>query len=191
MGGRGSSLGMGSGTTSMSPAQFDRYVRENGTEIMYRGYSAASQDELEQRTNELLAGTHRESGEKTSASGRGLYFANNEAEASGYVTRRQQEQGHEYGNVATATLRKDAKIADQNTLNSLYQQQANEAGSLTREALKFYKTDPTKAERIGKQSDAIRSMDIGRYAKSKGYDAIKTAFGETVVLNQKKVIYRR
>lgn len=88
MGGRGNSLGMGTGTTSMSPAQFDRYVRENGTEVMYRGYSAASQEELDQRTSELLAGTHRESGDRASASGRGLYFADNEAEASGYVTRR-------------------------------------------------------------------------------------------------------
>lgn len=122
MGGRGGSSGMGTGTTSMTPVQFDKYVRRNGTEVMYRGYSASSQEELEQRTNELLTGTHRESGEHTSASGRGLYFANNEAEASGYVTRRQGERGHQYGRVATATLRKDTKIADQNTLNSLYQQ---------------------------------------------------------------------
>lgn len=191
MGGRGGNSGMGTGTISMPPAQFDKYVRENGTEVMYRGYSAASQEELEQRTSELLAGTHRESGEKTSASGRGLYFANNEAEASGYVTRRQSEQGHQYGNVATATLRKDTKIADQNTLNSLYRQKGDEAGNLMKEAFRLYKTDPIKAEKIGMQSDALRNMDIGTYAKSKGYDALKTAFGETVVLNQKKVIYRR
>lgn len=191
MGGRGSGSGMGfSGTTSMSPVQFDRYVRENGTEVMYRGYSAASQEELEQRTSELLTGTHRESGEKTSASGRGLYFANNEAEASGYVTRRQSEQGHQYGNVATATLRKDAKIADANTLAGLYRQQSNEAGDLMRRAF-ARGTSLEEGERLGKQSDALRNMDIGTYAKSKGYDALKTAFGETVVLNQKKVIYRR
>lgn len=191
MGGRGGNSGMGTGTTSMSPAQFDRYVRENGTEVMYRGYSAASQEELEQRTSELLAGTHRESGDRTSASGKGLYFANNEAEASGYVTRRRSEQGHQYGNVATATLRKDTKIADQNTLNSLYQQKGDEAGNLLKRAFSMYKTNPSEAERLGKQSDALRNMDIGTYAKSKGYDALKTAFGETVVLNQKKVIYRR
>ena len=191
MGGRGGNSGMGHGTTSMTPAQFDRYVRENGTEVMYRGYSAASQEELEQRTSELLSGTHRVSGEGTSASGRGLYFANNEAEASGYATRRQSEQGHQYGNVATATLRKDTKIADQNTLNSLYRQKGNEVGNLMKEAFGLYKTDPVKAEKIGMQSDALQNMDIGTYAKSKGYDALKTAFGETVVLNQKKVIYRR
>lgn len=182
---------MGTGTTSMTPAQFDRYVRENGTEVMYRGYSASSQEELEQRTNELLTGTHRESGEHTSASGRGLYFANNEAEASGYVTRRQGEQGHQYGNVATATLRKDAKIADPNTLANLYGQKSNEAGDLMSRAFSAYKTNPGEAERLGRQSDTLRNMDIGTYAKSKGYDALKTAFGETVVLNQKKVIYRR
>lgn len=191
MGGRGGNSGMGTGTTSMTPAQFDRYVRENGTEVMYRGYSASSQEELEQRTNELLAGTHRESGEHTSASGRGLYFANNEAEASGYVTRRQGEQGHQYGNVATATLRKDTKIADQGTLNSLYRQQADEASEMGMQAFKLYRTDPVKAEKLGRQSDALRNMDIGTYAKSKGYDAIRTGFGETVVLNQRKIIYRR
>lgn len=190
MGGRGSGSNMGSGTTSMSPAQFDRYVRDNGTEVMYRGYSAASQEELEQRTSELLTGTHRESGENTSASGRGLYFANNEAEASGYMTRRQGEQGHQYGNVATATLRKDTKIADQNVLNSLYQQKGNEAGDLMRRAF-ARGTSPEEGERLGKQSDALRNMDIGTYAKSRGYDALKTAFGETVVLNQKKIIYRK
>lgn len=190
MGGRGGNSGMGHGTTSMTPAQFDRYVRENGTEVMYRGYSAASQEELEQRTSELLSGTHRVSGEGTSASGRGLYFANNEAEASGYVTRRQSEQGHQYGNVATATLRKDTKIADQNMLNSLYQQKGDEAGDLMRKAF-ARGTSPEEGERLGRQSDALRNMDIGTYAKSKGYDALKTAFGETVVLNQKKVIYRR
>lgn len=188
--GRKGNSGMGTGTTSMSPAQFDKYVRDNGTEVMYRGYSASSQEELEQRTSELLTGTHRESGEKTSASGRGLYFANNEAEASGYVTRRQNEQGHQYGNVATATLRKDAKIADPNTLANLYRQQSNEAGDLMRRAF-ARGTSPEEGERLGRQSDALRNMDIGTYAKSKGYDALKTAFGETVVLNQKKVIYRR
>lgn len=190
MGGRGGSSGMGTGTTSMLPAQFDRYVRENGTEVMYRGYSAASQEELEQRTSELFAGTHRESGDRTSASGKGLYFANNEAEASGYVTRRQSEQGHQYGNVATATLRKDTKIADQNTLNSLYQQKGNEATDLMRRAF-ARGTPPEEGERLGRQSDALRNMDIGTYAKSRGYDALKTAFGETVVLNQKKIIYRK
>ena len=167
MGGRGSGSNMGSGTTSMSPAQFDRYVRDNGTEVMYRGYS-----------------------EGTSASGKGLYFANNEAEASGYVTRRQSEQGHQYGNVATATLRKDTKIADQNTLNSLRQQKGDEATGLMRRAF-ARGTSPEEGERLGKQSDALRNMDIGTYAKSKGYDALKTAFGETVVLNQKKIIYRK
>lgn len=190
MGGRGGSSGMGTGTTSMTPAQFDKYVRRNGTEVMYRGYSASSQEELEQRTNELLTGTHRESGEHTSASGRGLYFANNEAEASGYVTRRQGEQGHQYGRVATATLRKDAKIANQNTLNLLYQQRANEAADLMRRAF-ARGVSPSEGKRLGKQSNTIRNMDIGSYAKSKGYDALKTAFGETVVLNQKKIIYRR
>lgn len=181
---------MGSGTTSMSPAQFDRYVRDNGTEVMYRGYSAASQEELEQRTNELLSGTHRESGEKTSASGRGLYFANNEAEASGYMTRRKGEQEHQYGNVATATLRKDAKIADPNTLANLYRQQSNEAGDLMMKAFSG-KVSAEESRRLGQRSDALRNMDIGTYAKSKGYDALKTPFGETVVLNQRKIIYRR
>lgn len=190
MGGRGGNSGMGHGTTSMTPAQFDRYVRENGTEVMYRGYSAASQEELEQRTSELFSGTHRVSGEGTSASGRGLYFANNEAEASGYATRRQGEQGHQYGNVATATLRKDAKIADQSMLNSLYQQKGDEASDLMRRAF-ARGTPPEEGRKLGQQSDALRNMDIGTYAKSKGYDAIRTAFGETVVLNQKKVIYRR
>lgn len=180
----------GENATSMGPAQFDRYVRENGTEVIYRGYSAASQNELEQRTNELLTGTHRESGENASASGRGLYFADNEIEASGYVTRRQQEQGHQYGNVAIATLRKDTKIADPNTLNSLYQQKDAEASDLMNKAFSpgISRADGKK---LGEQSDSIRNMDIGTYAKSKGYDAIKTALGETVVLNQKKVIYRR
>lgn len=186
----GSGMGGGGKTTNMSPSQFDRYVRENGTEVMYRGYSAASQEELQQRTDELLAGTHRESGEGTSASGRGLYFANNEAEASGYVTRRQNEQGHYYGNVAIATLRKDAKIADQNTLNSLYQQKGNEAGDLMRRAF-ARGISPEEGKKLGQQADTLWNMDIGHYARSKGYDAIRTAFGETVVLNQKKVIYRR
>lgn len=52
-------------------------------------------------------------------------------------------------------------------------------------------TSPEEGKRLGMKSDALRNMDIGTYAKSKGYDALKTAFGETVVLNQKKIIYRR
>lgn len=139
----------------------------------------------------MFAGTHRVSGDNTSASGRGLYFANNEAEAAGYSTRRQTEQGHGYGNVVTATLRRDAKIADQQTLNKLYAQKNDEASKLITEAVKLYRTDEAKAAVIGRKGDEIRNMDIGSYAKLQGYDAIRTAFGETVVLNQSKIIYRK
>lgn len=62
---------------------------------------------------------------------------------------------------------------------------------MARQAWKLHKTNPVEADKLGEQSDALRNTDIGTYAKSKGYDALKTAFGETVVLNQKKVIYRR
>ena len=190
MGGRGGKSNMGAGTTSMTPTQFDKYVQENGTEIIYHGYSAASQEELQQRINELLTGIHRESGERTSAAGRGLYFANNETEASGYVTRRQSEQGHEYGRVSVATLRKDAKIGDQNTIKALYQQKHNEYSEIMSKA---FEKGITKAESktLGDKANALYNMDIGTYAKSKGYDALRTYDGNTIVLNQKKLIYRR
>lgn len=190
MGGRGSSASRNSNSNSLSPAAFETYVLKNDTEVMYRGYSAASQEELETRTYEMLTGTHRLSGNKTSATGRGLYFASTEVEANSYAIRRAGEQGHGYKNVIVATLAKDAKIANQDTLNKLYTQQNEEAGKLLQQAFSSG-ISQSEARKLGDQSNAIRRMDIGTYALSKGYDAIKTGFGETVVLNQKKIIYKR
>lgn len=171
-------------TLNFSSKEFNDYVKKNKTEILYRGYSANTKKELEEQTMAMLKGLARISGEDTSATGKGLYFTKKMNEAENYSKIRDKK----YGDVITATLRKNSKIADHEQLNKLYSQKTREANDLSN---KIWETNDVKIQKeLNEKVKELRNMDIGTYAKLKGYDAIEAGFDEYVVLNQKMLIYK-
>ena len=171
-------------TLQFSEKEFDDYVKKYETEIWYRGYSANTKKELEEQTEQMLKGLARISGEETSATGKGLYFTKKIKEAENYSKIRDKK----YGEVITATLKKEAKIADHEQLNKLYSQKTREANDLSN---KIWETNDVKIQKeLNEKVKELRNMDIGTYAKLKGYDAIEAGFDEYVVLNQKMLIYK-
>ena len=171
-------------TLQFSEKEFNNYVNKNETEVWYRGYSANTKRELEEQIEQMLKGLARISEEETSATGKGLYFTKKINEAENYSKIRDKK----YGEVITATLKKEAKIADHEQLNKLYSQKTREANDLSN---KIWETNDVKVQKeLNEKVKELRNMDIGTYAKSKGYDAIEAGFDEYVVLNQKMLIYK-
>lgn len=171
-------------TLQFTEKEFNDYVKKNETEVWYRGYSANTKKELEEQTEQMLKGLARVSGEETSATGKGLYFTKKIKEAENYSKIRDKK----YGEVITATLKKEAKIADHEQLNKLYSQKTREANDLSN---KIWETNDVKVQKeLNEKVIELRNMDIGTYAKLKGYDAIEAGFDEYVVLNQKMLIYK-
>ena len=171
-------------TLQFTEKEFADYVKKYETEVWYRGYSANTKKELEEQAEQMLKGLARVSGEETSATGRGLYFTKKKNEAENYSKIRDKK----YGEVITATLKKEAKIADHEQLNKLYSQKTREANDLSN---KIWETNDIKIQKeLNEKVKELRNMDIGTYAKLKGYDAIEAGFDEYVVLNQKMLIYK-
>lgn len=163
MGGRGRSFGVDNGIVKIK---------------LYRGFSASSKLELNSQINDMLAKKARVSSEKTSASGRGLYFTTEKSEAENYAKIRQSEQKHRYSNVVIATLHgKIAKYYD------LSVQKTNEYNELMSKAIE------QNSRKLGNKANELRNMDLGDYAKLKGYDGINVGDGTFVVVNQGKLHY--
>lgn len=176
-------------TTVYSEKEFENYVKNNKTEVWYRGYSATSEEELKSQTESMLNGIARLSEDNKSASGKGLYFTKNKDDAKGYAKQRMNEGGRKFSNVIIATLKKTAKFATHDILNELYSQKSKEVAEMSKKIwdLSTEKEQNALEDKIIK----LRNMDIGSYAKLKGYDAIEAGFGEYVVLNQKMLIYKK
>lgn len=143
---------------------------------IYRGVSFNTQNELDNYVKNIRKGVEvRESSEKTSASGKGLYFTANKSEAQDYVTRRKLENNHKFGTVISFEI-------DNSNIISYYDlslQQSNESKELMEQALS------ENNQSLGKKADNLRNMDKGEYAKMKGYNAIDVGDGTIVVVNQK------
>nr|DAE34279.1 MAG TPA: minor capsid protein [Caudoviricetes sp.] len=176
-------------TTVYSEKEFENYVKNNKTEVWYRGYSATSEEELKSQTESMLNGIARLSKDNKSASGKGLYFTKNKDDAKGYAKQRMNEGGRKFSNVIIATLKKTAKFATHDILNELYSQKSKEVAEMS-EKIWDLSTEKEQNE-LKDKIIKLRNMDIGSYAKLKGYDAIEAGFGEYVVLNQKMLIYKK
>ena len=185
----------GGAATRSAPAlksanEFDEYVEKNGLQRLYRGYSADTAEHLDEYENSIRSGKSSTSGEKTSALGKGVYFANDHTEAEGYMNRRKQENGDNYGRVTTAALDVGAKIGDFND----YQLQKFEAESeLNKKAIQELVSGGgvEAGQKLADQAMAIRQMSVPEYAANKGMDALyDDATGYTVVMNQNALVVK-
>ena len=172
-----------------SPKNFDDYVKENRLVPLYRGLSAPSDEKAEEYAKQLYAGKSPLSGKGRSALGVGVYFTENQLEAEGYMNRRKHEFGDKSGITITAALDVGAKVADQDTINSLIQQKFDESRSFVKEAFSGNYSYEEMME-LGKKSDEINAMDIATYAKGKGYDAMRQYDGTYVVMNQNALVVK-
>lgn len=179
-----------SAPTLKSAKEFDDYVEKNGLKKLYRGYSAATQENLDEYEESIRTGTSSSSGEKTSALGKGVYFANDHTEAEGYMNRRKQENGDQYGRVTTAALDVGAKTGDFNE----YQRMKFEAESeLNKKAVKELVSGGgvEAGQKLADQAMEIRQMSVPEYAATKGLDALyDNTTGYTVVMNQNALVVK-
>ena len=187
--------GGGGAATRSAPAlksakEFDDYVEKNGLKKLYRGYSADTAEHLDEYENSLRSGKSSVSGEKSSALGKGVYFANDQTEAEGYMNRRKQENGDEYGRVTTAALDVGAKTGDFNE----YQRMKFDAESeLNKKAIQELVSGGgvEAGRKLADQAMEIRQMSVPEYAAIKGLDALyDNATGYTVVMNQSALVVK-
>lgn len=172
-----------------SPKSFDKYVEENKLTPIYRGYSAETKEQLAEYQESYKTGTVPESGEKSSALGKGVYFSTSESEAEGYMQRRQGEKGQSKGRITTAALDVDAKIGDYNELKKKKLQDESDALSKAFEAKEQGDMDAYK--KLKDKYYDIGEMSFEDYAKSQGCHAIvEPALGYVVVIDQKALVVR-
>ena len=179
-----------SAPTLKSAKEFDDYVEKNGLKKLYRGYSADTPEHLDDYENSIRSGKSSLSGEKTSALGKGVYFANDHDEAEGYMNRRKQENGDQYGRVTTAALDVGANIGDFNE----YQRMKFDAESdLNKKAVhELVSGGGVEAgQKLADQAMEIRQMSVPEYAATKGIDALyDNTTGYTVVMNQNALVVK-
>ena len=171
-----------------SKKSFDKYVEENGLKKIYRGFSAQTEEEQRSFSDSIKSGTSPVSGSSSSALGSGVYFSDKESEAKDYMTRRQNETGGKYGQVTTAALDVDARVADSNDLAKEKLQAQSDATQKVFRLMKE-KAPQEEIDQAIKDAEAFEGMDISDYARSQGYDAIyESGTGYTVVVNQNALV---
>lgn len=177
---------------ALAAKAFEKFVAENNAKVIYRGYSASSQAELDSRFDDLIQGTARVSGEKSSALGKGVYFSDTKNEANDYMLRRMGEAGSKFGRVDEVTFKPGVKIGDYDEIHS---------GKLQEESDLMQKVFKIKSE-LGQDSKEykiakdkyydIAEMDYDEYAKYKGYAAIyHKGTGYTIVIDQKALVIKK
>lgn len=167
-----------------SPKNFDKYVKENGLKTIFRGYSAPTDEDLKKRSQDLKSGRSIVSGEKSSAMGKGVYFTSEKSEAEGYMNRRKQENGDDFGEVATAALDVGAKVGD-------YRDYETEKFETYAKMMEEVWEQPTKEamREMADEAMKIQNMSVSEYAASKGCDAIyDQGTGYTIVMNQNALV---
>ena len=170
------------------PDDFDKYIEANGLKPLYRGYSASSEDQLEEFSDSIKNGTSKVSGENTSAFGVGIYFASSRNEAEGYMQRRQNEQGDEFGKVSTAALDVGAKVGD---YGEYEHQKFQDEWDLRGQYFELPKEAKEERQKIRDQADKLARMTVPEYAASKGCDAVyEPGFGYTIVTNPNALVVR-
>lgn len=172
-----------------SPDDFDKYVEENNLKEIYRGYSADSDEQLAEYAESYKLGTVPESGENSSALGKGVYFADSKSEAEGYMYRRGKEKSQSAGRVTTAALDVDAKIGTQSELRQKKFEDESESRSKIFAAQRTGDTDTY--EKLLNEYLELEKMSFEDYLRKLGYDAIyDPTTGYTVVINQKALVIR-
>ena len=169
-----------------SAKNFEEYVKDKGLKKIYRGFSAKTEEILNERDSDIKNGTATTSGDKSSALGVGLYFSDDEGEAEGYMNRRRQEKGYKYGEVITAALDEGAVVG---TYNDYNQKKFDEYNAIMEKVW----TLPTMEEMRAMADEAmkIQKMSVSEYAATKGCDAIYDAgTGYTVVVNQNALVVK-
>ena len=161
--------------TVVSSEEFDNYVSENGTEIIYRGYDAEDLATLQSYRNQFESENIFFSGKDSSYYGRGIYASNEISTAEFYATMRQSE-----GRIDRMTLDVNA-----NVLNLSRSSDA---------ALAAFWILEEDAEMIfdGGFRWPKHANRMSNYATARGYDAIRVHQGGdefyTVVLNRTALI---
>lgn len=173
-----------------SGKDFDEYVEKNGLKTIYRGYSADTPEHLDEYEESIKTGSSALSGDRTSALGKGVYFADDATEAEGYMNRRKDETGDKYGRVTTAALDVGAKTGDYRE----FEHKKFEAESdLNTKAIETLGKGGTmeEARAIADQAMEIRRMSVAEYAATQGYDAVYDKnTGYTVVTNQNALVVK-
>lgn len=189
------SAGGGGSATRSAPAlksakEFEDYVEKHGLKKLYRGYSADTPERLDEYENSIRSGKSSMSGEKTSALGKGVYFANDHTEAEGYMNRRKQENGDKYGRVTTAALDVGAKIGD---FNEHQRMKFDAESELNKKAIQELVSGGgvEAGQKLADQAMEIRQMSVPEYAATKGFDALyDNTTGYTVVMNQNALVVK-
>lgn len=176
----------------LSGKKFDDFVRENNAKVIYRGYSAPSQEELDARFESLSQGTARVSSDKSSALGKGVYFADSKDEANSYMSRRMGEGGDKFGRVDEVALKVGAKVIDYDELHKI---KLEEISKMTEEISDIRDKFGTKSKEYRKAKDEyydFKDMEDDEFARYMSYDAIyHKATGYTVVINQKAIVIKK
>lgn len=172
-----------------SPDEFDRYVEEHGLKKIYRGYSADSDEQLAEYAESHKLGTVPESGDKSSALGRGIYYADSKSEAESYMYRRGEGKSQAKGRVTTAALDVDAKVGTQSELRQKKFEDESAMRSKIFAAQREGDTDTYN--KLVSEYLELEQMSFEDYLRKLGYDAIyDPTTGYTVVVRQKALVIR-
>lgn len=173
----------------MGGGDFDGYVKKNNLKTIYRGYSAPTKEQENERASAVKNASVPESDEKSSALGKGVYYSNSESEAADYLARRKGETGDKFGRVSTAALDVGAKVGD---YDELKRKHLENQSSMTKNAFKVMKEKGADSKEF---QDAIAECEsnnsFDNYVRNQGYDAFEhPATGYTVVVNQNALVVR-
>ena len=191
IGGSGSGSSSSKSPSVKSAKDFDKYVAENNLKKIYRGYSAKSQKELDDYTQDIKNGNTPDSNAKTSGLGKGVYYASSKEEAEGYMNRRKAENNEKYGKVSTVALDKGAKVGD---YNEIQKEKLQETSDLIEKAFNIKESHGAKSPEYKEAREKyydLADMEFDDYVRSKGYDAfIESGSQYTVVINQNALVVR-
>lgn len=182
----------------VSPNEFDKYVAENNL-IMQRTYSAQSKEVLGAYRNELYNGKWYVDCSKGGAMhGEGMYVYSENApkvtdsmkqSVKGIQSLNEENSGNKYHNVETMTLTKDANVISENNLLKLFENEVEKYANT--HSMDYFDAQDVFAEIFpNNHPESESAVDLGMYAAAKGYDAINTESGVSVVLNRTKLIIR-
>ena len=140
--------GLNAKPTVISDEEFDKYVRDNKTQVLYRGVNGNREFTGDDFQNQTRYGDYTSTGR--GIYGDGLYFTTNVVEA------------HNYGkSIMKMTLSKNAKVIDYQKLNNQFKKELKNNPNLHKTLLQKYD----------------QSSGLSIYALQKGYNVIHVKGG--------------
>ena len=152
--------------TVMSKEELTKYIQENGTMELFRGYGSDDSGTLSSYSDGFKTGDMYISGDKDSLYGAGIYTTNTKRTANNYASG-MDGKSFNHSRIDRMTLRKDAKILSVNAFGG----------------------EPAEVD--GYDHGFSPSSSLGNYAAAKGYDAIQVERGPEkylVIVNRTAVI---